>query len=72
MININKHIITDSKTKELIIKGTKITVDLILNKMLEGWGIGEIRDKYKLSQEQIEAVLKHMIVQSPEAIYVYS
>jgi uncharacterized protein (DUF433 family) len=72
MINVNKHIVTDSKTKELIIKGTKITVDLILNKMLEGWGTKEIRDKYKLSQEQIEAVLKHMIVQSPEAVYVYS
>jgi uncharacterized protein (DUF433 family) len=43
-----------------VIEGTRITVELIMERVAAGWTIDEIRDSYPhLTREQIAAVLDH-------------
>ena len=47
-----------------VIAGTRISVQLILEKMRDGWTISDLRDDYPhLTREQIEAGLAYVIRQ---------
>jgi len=42
-----------------VIKGTRITVKLILDLIANGWSIKEIMEEYDLSEEQVKAAIKY-------------
>ena len=42
-----------------VIKGTRITVKLILELLANGWNIQDIKEEYALTEEQIKAAIKY-------------
>jgi len=42
-----------------VIKGTRITVKLILDLLANGWSIKDIMEEYDLSEEQVKAAIKY-------------
>jgi len=42
-----------------VIKGTRITVKLILELLANGWSIEDIKEEYDLTEEQIKAAIKY-------------
>jgi len=42
-----------------VIKGTRITVKLILELLANGWNIQDIKEEYDLTEEQIKAAIKY-------------
>ena len=42
-----------------VIKGTRITVKLILDLIANGWSIKEITEEYNLSEEQVRAAINY-------------
>ena len=42
-----------------VIKGTRITVKLILELLANGWSIEDIEEEYDLTEEQIKAAIKY-------------
>lgn len=42
-----------------VIKGTRITVKLVLELLANGWSIDDIKEEYNLTEEQIRAAIKY-------------
>ena len=68
--NKNKHIIRDSQTGELIIKGTAITVAMVIDELWEGADIGEVRKRFGLTREQTRAIFDYILTVREKA-FVY-
>ena len=61
-MDFHEHIVSDSKVMlgKPVIKGTRITVELILQLLSEGAGIGDIAKMYPhLKEDDILAVLQY-------------
>ena len=42
-----------------VIKGTRITVQLILELLANGWSIKDITEEYNLTEEQVKEAIKY-------------
>jgi uncharacterized protein (DUF433 family) len=42
-----------------VIRGTRISVKLILELLSNGWSIKDIKEEYDLTEEQIKAAIKY-------------
>jgi len=42
-----------------VIKGTRITVKLVLELLANGWSIDDIKEEYDLTEEQVRAAIKY-------------
>ncbi len=42
-----------------VIRGTRISVKLILELLSNGWSIKDIKEEYNLTEEQIKAAIKY-------------
>lgn len=69
----NKHIILDQKTGQLTVKGTSITVSMIIDGLSEGAEIGELCKRFDLTRQQIRAALDYIItVREKAPVYLVS
>lgn len=60
MVDWKQHIVVDSTILlgKPIIKGTRISVELILDRLADGWSIGDIVASYPgIRQEDVQAAL---------------
>ena len=55
MIEINPEIACGKP----VIKGTRITVKLVLELLANGWNIEDIMEEYNLTEEQVKAAIKY-------------
>jgi len=42
-----------------VIKGTRITVKLVLELLANGWNIEDIMEEYNLTEEQVKAAIEY-------------
>ena len=59
-MNWREHIVVDPAVLvgKPIVKGTRISVELLLDRLADGWSYGEILDAYPhLSREQVQAAV---------------
>ena len=55
MIEINPEIACGKP----VIKGTRITVKLVLELLANGWNIEDIMEEYNLTEEQVKAAIEY-------------
>jgi uncharacterized protein (DUF433 family) len=68
--NIEQFIVIDPVTLKPTIKDTKITVEMIIDRLAEGALIDEIMLEYNLNKEQISAVLRYAM-RTGEKAFIY-
>lgn len=59
MLDWKEHIVSDSKVLlgKPVIKGTRISVEFIMERLADGWSVEEITENYpRVTQESISAV----------------
>ena len=67
MVNLRDHIESnpDVMLGKPVIKGTRITVELLLRKLADGYDLGEILEMYPhLKREDISAAVTYFALQS--------
>jgi uncharacterized protein (DUF433 family) len=69
--NQNKLIEKDPKTGKTIIKGTDITVSMVIDSLLEGADVPELCKRFKITREQIRSALDY-IMKVRERVLVYA
>ncbi|MFP4471558.1 MAG: DUF433 domain-containing protein [Bacteroidota bacterium] len=63
MINWKEHIISDEKVLlgKPVIKGTRISVDLIIGRLADGWSVQDILESYpSLKMENVLAIFAYL------------
>lgn len=66
-------IVTDEETGKPKIKGTSVTIDLVIDKLAEGATLEEIAETLKITRDQIKAVLQYTLhARQRRAIYLYA
>ncbi|TFF63417.1 MAG: DUF433 domain-containing protein [Promethearchaeota archaeon] len=60
-MNIPERIVIDEKlcAGKPCIKGTRLSVDLVLELLASGWNFKQIQEEYEIEKEDILAVLKY-------------
>lgn len=69
--NQNKLIAKDPKTGQITIKGTNITVSMIIDSLLEGADVSELCKRFKVTRGQIRSALDYILAVR-EKIFAYS
>ncbi|MFO7796312.1 MAG: DUF433 domain-containing protein [Promethearchaeati archaeon] len=74
-MNIPERIVIDEKkcAGKPCIKGTRLSVDFILELLASGWNFNQIQEEYEIKREDILAVLKYAskVVREEEVFKIF-